>query len=53
MIIRKSQQFSLKKTGKKCRLNGDVFFGNDAVEQAKHFDETVGIDGIILTKFEE
>jgi fused signal recognition particle receptor len=29
---------------------GDALSGNDAVEQAKRFDETVGIDGIILTK---
>ena len=29
---------------------GDALTGNDAVEQAKKFDEIVGIDGIILTK---
>ena len=29
---------------------GDALTGNDAVEQAKRFDEIVGIDGIILTK---
>jgi fused signal recognition particle receptor len=29
---------------------GDALTGNDAVEQAKRFDEVVGIDGIILTK---
>jgi fused signal recognition particle receptor len=29
---------------------GDALTGNDAVEQARKFDETVGVDGIILTK---
>lgn len=29
---------------------GDALTGNDAVEQARKFDEAVGIDGIILTK---
>ncbi len=29
---------------------GDSLSGNDAVEQANRFDETVGIDGVILTK---
>ncbi len=29
---------------------GDAVTGNDAVEQAKKFNETVGIDGIILAK---
>jgi len=29
---------------------GDSLSGNDAVEQAKRFNEVVGIDGIILTK---
>ncbi len=29
---------------------GDALTGNDAVEQAKKFDEVVGIDGIILNK---
>jgi fused signal recognition particle receptor len=29
---------------------GDALSGNDAVEQAKRFNETVGIDGVILTK---
>jgi len=29
---------------------GDALAGNDAVEQAKRFNETVGIDGVILTK---
>ncbi|HDI23921.1 MAG TPA: signal recognition particle-docking protein FtsY [Thermoplasmatales archaeon] len=29
---------------------GDALAGNDAVEQAKKFDEVVGVDGIILTK---
>ncbi|RLF57399.1 MAG: signal recognition particle-docking protein FtsY, partial [Thermoplasmata archaeon] len=29
---------------------GDALAGNDAVEQARKFDEAVGIDGIILTK---
>jgi fused signal recognition particle receptor len=31
---------------------GDALTGNDAVEQAKKFDEVVGIDGIILTKID-
>lgn len=29
---------------------GDSLTGNDAVEQAKQFNESIGIDGIILTK---
>jgi len=29
---------------------GDALTGNDAVEQARKFDDTVGVDGIILTK---
>jgi fused signal recognition particle receptor len=29
---------------------GESITGNDAVEQVKSFDETVGIDGIVLTK---
>jgi len=29
---------------------GDSLAGNDAVEQAKRFNEVVGIDGVILTK---
>ncbi|HEC95003.1 MAG TPA: signal recognition particle-docking protein FtsY [Thermoplasmatales archaeon] len=29
---------------------GDALSGNDAVEQAKRFNEVVGLDGIILTK---
>ncbi len=29
---------------------GDALTGNDAIEQAKKFHETVGIDGVILTK---
>ncbi|MEA2055376.1 MAG: signal recognition particle-docking protein FtsY, partial [Candidatus Thermoplasmatota archaeon] len=29
---------------------GDALAGNDAVEQAKRFNEIVGIDGAILTK---
>ena len=29
---------------------GDALAGNDAVEQAKRFNEVVGIDGVILTK---
>ena len=28
----------------------DCLTGNDAVEQARRFDEAVGIDGIIMTK---
>ncbi len=31
---------------------GDALTGNDAVEQAKGFDEAVGIDGVILTKID-
>lgn len=31
---------------------GDALAGNDAVEQAKGFEEAVGIDGIILTKID-
>jgi len=29
---------------------GDALTGNDAVEQARKFDDSVGVDGIILTK---
>ncbi len=29
---------------------GDALTGNDAIEQAKKFNEVVGIDGVILTK---
>lgn len=29
---------------------GDALSGNDAVEQAKMFDQTIGIDGLVLTK---
>lgn len=29
---------------------GDALAGNDSIQQAKKFDEVVGIDGIILTK---
>ena len=29
---------------------GDALTGNDAVEQARKFDDAVGIDGVILTK---
>jgi fused signal recognition particle receptor len=29
---------------------GDALSGNDAVDQAKRFNEVVGIDGVILTK---
>ncbi len=31
---------------------GDALAGNDAVEQAKSFDESVGVDGVILTKID-
>jgi fused signal recognition particle receptor len=31
---------------------GDALAGNDAVEQAKKFDEAVGIDTAILTKID-
>ena len=31
---------------------GDALAGNDAVEQAKRFNEVVGIDGVILTKID-
>ncbi|MEM4232443.1 MAG: signal recognition particle-docking protein FtsY [Thermoplasmata archaeon] len=31
---------------------GDALAGSDAVEQAKRFDEAVGIDGVILTKLD-
>ena len=29
---------------------GDALAGNDAIEQAKVFDEAIGVDAIILTK---
>jgi len=29
---------------------GDALTGNDAVEQARKFDDAVGVDGIVLTK---
>jgi fused signal recognition particle receptor len=31
---------------------GDSLAGSDAVEQAKRFDEAVGIDGVVLTKID-
>jgi fused signal recognition particle receptor len=31
---------------------GDALAGNDAIEQAKQFNEAVGIDGIVLTKID-
>src|SRR3990172_6230336 len=31
---------------------GDALAGNDALEQAKQFHETVGLDGIVLTKID-
>lgn len=31
---------------------GDALAGNDAIEQAKEFNEAVGIDGIVLTKID-
>ncbi len=31
---------------------GDALAGSDAIEQAKKFDESVGIDGVILTKID-
>ncbi|MEF8873455.1 MAG: signal recognition particle-docking protein FtsY [Candidatus Thermoplasmatota archaeon] len=31
---------------------GDALAGNDAVEQAKEFEKSVGIDGVILTKID-
>src|SRR6266566_4267875 len=31
---------------------GDALAGNDAIEQAKQFHESVGIDGIVLTKID-
>lgn len=31
---------------------GDALAGNDAVDQAKKFDEAVGIDGVVLTKID-
>jgi len=31
---------------------GDALAGNDAIEQAKKFDEAVGIDAAILTKID-
>ena len=45
---------------KVCRVNNphlkilvvDSLTGNDAVEQAKHFHEAVGVDGVVLTKID-
>ncbi len=31
---------------------GDALAGNDAIEQAKQFNEAVGLDGIVLTKLD-
>lgn len=31
---------------------GDALTGNDALEQVRHFNDTVGVDGIILTKMD-
>ncbi|MEK6912352.1 MAG: signal recognition particle-docking protein FtsY [Nanoarchaeota archaeon] len=45
----------IEKISKVCKPDlklfiGESITGNDAVEQAKGFDESIGIDGIILTK---
>ena len=47
----------LKKINRVVKPNLKIFIGesitgNDAVNQAKEFDKAVGIDGIILTKFD-
>jgi fused signal recognition particle receptor len=45
----------IEKISKVCKPDlklfiGESITGNDAVEQAKGFNESIGIDGIILTK---
>jgi fused signal recognition particle receptor len=45
----------MQKIVKVCKPDKKIFVGesitgNDAVEQVKSFDETVGVDGIVLTK---
>jgi fused signal recognition particle receptor len=45
----------MEKIVKVCKPDKKIFVGesitgNDAVEQVKSFDETIGIDGIVLTK---
>lgn len=50
----------LEEMKKICRVNnpdlkifvGEAIVGNDAIEQARVFNDEIGIDGIILTKFD-
>ena len=55
MHTSKNLMAQIEKISKVCKPNLKIFIGesitgNDAVEQAKSFDSSIGIDGIILTK---
>jgi len=55
MHTAKNLMAQIEKISKVCKPNLKIFIGesitgNDAVEQAKSFDSSIGIDGIILTK---
>ena len=55
MHTAKNLMAQIEKISKVCKPNLKIFIGesitgNDAVEQAKSFDSTIGIDGIILSK---
>jgi len=55
MHTAKNLMAQIEKISKVCKPNLKIFIGesitgNDAVEQAKSFDSSIGIDGIILSK---
>ncbi|MDP2672904.1 MAG: signal recognition particle-docking protein FtsY [Nanoarchaeota archaeon] len=55
MHTAKNLMAQIEKISKVCKPNLKIFIGesitgNDAVEQVKSFDSSIGIDGIILTK---
>src|SRR3989344_2457654 len=55
MHTSKNLMAQIEKISKVCKPNLKIFIGesitgNDAVEQAKSFDSSIGIDGIILSK---
>ncbi len=55
MHTQKNLLKEIEKIVRVCKPNRKIFVGesitgNDAVEQVRSFDETIGIDGIVLTK---
>ena len=55
MHTQKNLLREMEKIVKVCKPNKKIFVGesitgNDAIEQVRSFDETIGIDGIVLTK---